>query len=92
MHENEKTGRRDSLPDNFDSIESFWSFWDTHSSADYEDEMETVDAEIEIDSRKTYCPISSDLLTLVRVQARQRGVSVETLINLWIQEKVSVAA
>ncbi len=50
-----KPERRDPLADNYDSMESFWKFWDTHSSADYEDEMETVGAEIAIDSRKTYC-------------------------------------
>jgi hypothetical protein len=31
---------RDKLPENFDAIETFWEFWDTHSSADYKDEYE----------------------------------------------------
>ncbi len=40
----------DVLPKNFDSLEEFWGFWDTHSSADYEDLMEPVDVEIELSS------------------------------------------
>jgi hypothetical protein len=38
--------RRDPLPQDFNTIEEFWSFWDTHSSADYEDFMEDVSVEI----------------------------------------------
>lgn len=38
---------RDILPDNFESLEEFWQFWDTHSTADYEDLMEDVEVEIE---------------------------------------------
>lgn len=39
---------RDDLPDNFESLEEFWRFWDTHSSADYEDAMtdETFDVDV----------------------------------------------
>ncbi|HOU11806.1 MAG TPA: hypothetical protein PKZ84_01700 [Anaerolineae bacterium] len=36
-------GLRDTLPENFDSLETFWEFWDTHSSANYEDLMEPVE-------------------------------------------------
>jgi hypothetical protein len=85
----DKSMQRDTLPDNFNSIQEFWAFWDTHSSADYEDVMETVEAEIDLSSSKTYCAISKSLLSQVRTQARQRGVSTETLINLWLQEKLS---
>ena len=76
------------LPENFDSLEEFWEFWDTHSSADYEDMMEPVDVEIEVSSRKMYCAIAKDVLFQVRNQARQQGISTETLINLWLQEKL----
>ncbi len=40
----------DVVPENFDSLEEFWGFWDTHSSADYEDLMGPVDVEIELSS------------------------------------------
>ncbi len=80
------------LPDNFDTLEEFWGFWDTHSSADYEDLMEPVDVEIELSASKMYCAIAKDVLLQVRSQARQQGVSTETLINLWLQEKLSVLA
>ena len=79
---------KDMLPEDFATIEAFWSFWDTHSSADYEDIMESVEVEIDLSSSKTYCPVAKDLLREVRSRARQQGVSTETLVNLWLQERI----
>jgi hypothetical protein len=79
---------RDMLPEDFATIEELWSFWDTHSSADYEDVMEAVDVEIDLSSSKAYCPVAKDLLREVRSRARQQGVSTETLVNLWLQERL----
>ncbi len=80
--------KRDPLPENFDSLEEFWTFWDTHSTADYEDSMEEVDVQVDIRSSKIYCAVAKGLLSQIRTQARQQGVSTETLLNLWLQEKV----
>jgi hypothetical protein len=43
--QDEQSIQRDVLPESFDTLEAFWEFWDTHSSADYEDEMEPVESE-----------------------------------------------
>ena len=80
--------QKDILPEDFSTIEEFWSFWDTHSSADYEDVMEPVEVDIDLSSSKTYCPVAKDLLREVRSRARQQGVSTETLVNLWLQERI----
>ena len=45
---------RDTLPDNFTTLEELWGFWDTHSSADYEDVMEAVEIEIDLSSSKMH--------------------------------------
>ena len=44
--------RREPLPENFRSLEEFWTFWDTHSTADYEDLMEDVNVHVNIRSSK----------------------------------------
>jgi hypothetical protein len=80
---------QESLPDNFADLAEFWEFWDTHSSADYETDMEEVEVEIVLSSSKVYLPVAKDLLDKVRIQARLQGVSSETLINLWLQERLS---
>jgi hypothetical protein len=62
MPENKKQAtQRGQLPEDFGSLEEFLAFWDTHSTADYEDQMEDVD--IGIRSSKVYCAAAKDLLT-----------------------------
>jgi hypothetical protein len=87
-----KLTTRDVLTENFTTLEEFWGFWDTHSSADYEDTMEAVEVEINFSSSKVYLPVAKDLLSKVRVQARRQGVSPETLVNLWLQERLGSSA
>ena len=81
--------QKDKLPENFDNLNDFWGFWDTHSTADYEDEMEEVDVNVDLSSSKTYFAVARNLVQPIRDQARKQGVSPETLINLWLKEKVS---
>lgn len=84
-----RTSQLDPLPEEFGTLEDFWAFWDTHSSADYsEDLMEAVDMQVDIRSSKVYCAVAKGLVAQLRVQARQQGISLETLINLWLREKV----
>jgi len=42
------------LPENFDTQEEFWSFWDTRSSADYEEDMEAVVIEVIFSSHRLF--------------------------------------
>jgi len=89
MADKKRTSKRATIPDNFESLESFWQFWDKHSTADYEDLMEEVDLEMDISSDKAYFAVAKDVLSEVRKEARHQGVSTSTLINLWLQEKVA---
>jgi hypothetical protein len=50
--------------------------------------MESVEVEIDLSSSKTYCPVAKDLLREVRSRAHEQGVSTETLVNLWLQERL----
>lgn len=43
---------KDELPEEFSTLDELWAFWDTHSSADYEDFMEMVEAEVDLSSSK----------------------------------------
>jgi hypothetical protein len=51
--------------------------------------MEDVDTQVTLHSSKTYCAVAKDVMAQVRAQARRQGVSTETLINLWLQEKAA---
>ncbi len=76
------------LPESFSSLEEFWEFWDTHSTADYEGLMEEADVRINVRSSKAYCALAKDLFAQVRAEARRQGVSAEALIHLWLAEKL----
>jgi len=84
--------RRDALPKNFRSLDEFWGFWDTHSTADYEQFMEETDLQINLRSSRIYCALAKDMIADLRNHARRQGVSTETLINLWLGEKLKEAA
>ncbi len=89
LNSKKQISQRDPLPKGFSSLEEFWAFWDNHSTADYEDLMKEVDVNIDIDSSKIYCAVAKDLIAQLRAEARQQGISTETLINLWLKEKVT---
>jgi hypothetical protein len=76
----------DPIPDNM-TIEEASKFWDTHSVADYPSHV--VQLEYEPEGRTTFVAIANDLLSQIDKLAKKRGISIETLVNLWIQEKLA---
>lgn len=81
--------QRDPLPEQFNNLDDAVEFWDTHSLADYEESWKDVQCEIDIKRRTYQISLDSGLYQKLRRAARARGVSAETLVNLWLQEKVS---
>ena len=70
------------------SYKEIGEFWDNHDLADYWEQTEPVEFEVDIQSEATYFPVETTLSAKLVSIAEQRGVSPETLLNLWIQEKV----
>ncbi|MCP4423787.1 MAG: hypothetical protein GY803_04780 [Chloroflexi bacterium] len=77
---------KDQIPDEM-SIREASAFWDEHSVADYDSHI--VEFEYDPDDRITFVPIAANLADSVKKRAQDSGVSVETLINLWVQEKLN---
>jgi hypothetical protein len=78
--------KRDPLPENM-TIEDASEFWDTHSVADYPSHV--VQLKYTPEGRMTFVAIANDLLVQLEKRAKERGVSIETLVNLWVQEKLT---
>jgi hypothetical protein len=70
------------------SIEEMAEFWDTHSLADYEDEMYEVEMTFDPAARQNYVSIESELMQELRRIAHTRKVSTQTLINVWLRKDV----
>ena len=70
--------------------EEIANFWDTHSLADYWDQ--TQEAEFEVRAkRRRRITLDPDLYARVEAQARERGILPETLVNLWLAERLQEA-
>jgi len=67
-----------------DTLEKVGEFWDTHDFTDFDTNAPNVEFEISCS-----IPIELDLFSSVEKQARKRGIKVETLVNLWLQQKIS---
>lgn len=76
------------IPENFESLEQASDFWDTHSVADYWDDMTEVEVEVRA-ARRHQVTVEPDLWEKVASTARAKGISVETLVNLWLAERVA---
>ena len=67
-----------------DSLEKMGEFWDTHDFTEFDSDIPDVKFDV-----TCAVPVEIDLFAQIEQQARQRGVSVETLVNLWLQQKIA---
>lgn len=70
------------------SYREIGEFWDTHDVTDYWDQTREVEFEVSIESEVTLCALDPMLATKTGQVAWRKGISLETLINLWVREKL----
>ena len=70
---------------NYDEI---GEFWDSHDTMDFQDQTKEVEFEIDLISDINYFSIAKSLSDQLRLRAQKEGVSPNTLLNLWLQEKL----
>jgi hypothetical protein len=73
------------------SIEEMAEFWDTHDAADYDEQTQPVEIEFDLETRRHYIAIDPELQERLRKLAQARGISLESLANLWLQERALAA-
>ncbi|MFQ5685955.1 MAG: CopG family antitoxin [Candidatus Scalindua sp.] len=81
-------GKNKSSISKAESYKEISEFWDTHDLSDYWDETKEVKFDVNIELEKTYYAVDKTLSEQIEIVAKNRGVSADTLINLWIQEKL----
>ena len=67
-------------------------FWDQHDLSDYWSKTRKVKFKVDIESEVTYYPIERNLAERIQSAARDRGVFSDTLVNLWLEQKVKEQA
>jgi hypothetical protein len=70
-----------------DTLDQIGEFWDNHSLADYWDQTKEVEFKIRA-ARRHRAAIDPELYNKILSCSHKRGILPETLINLWLTEKL----
>ena len=74
------------------SYREIGEYWDEHDLEDAWDPSRRVEFDVSIESRIRYFSLDRELSRKIDAAARRRGVSAQTLLNLWVQEKLQQAS
>lgn len=72
------------------TLEEIAEFWDTHSLADYDDQITEVEFEVRATPRHRVT-LDPEIFGNIVSQALRRGISPETLVNMWLAERLQQA-
>jgi len=82
--------KKDLIPDEFDSYEDAGEFWDTHSAVDYWDEMEDVECEVDIQSRRFAVTLENEIYQRVEKLASEHHLLPDDFLNKFLRNKLNV--
>jgi len=63
-------------------------YWDEHDLSDVWGKTRKVKFEVVAEPEATYYPIEKNLAEKIQSAARKQGVSSDTLVNLWLEQKI----
>jgi hypothetical protein len=73
------------------TLDEVAEYWDEHSLADHW--PETHEVEVEVRARRRHqVSLDPDVFGEIQAEARQRGIAAETLVNLWLKERLEAIA
>ena len=70
------------------SYREIGEFWDRHDVTDYWEQTEAVEFEVNLESDVRLVALEPDLASKANEVAWKKGISLETLLNLWVREKL----
>ncbi len=79
----------DHLPDSFDTDEEAGAFWDTHSTVDYQEELELSNDTIEIDDRVFEVQVAEDVFKKLQEQATSLHQSVPKIVDEILRKELT---
>ena len=63
-------------------------YWDRHDLSDVWGKTRKVKFEVVAEPEATYYPVERNLSEKIQSVAKKQGVSSDTLVNLWLEQKV----
>lgn len=82
--------KKDPIPEEFHSIAEAGLFWDTHSAADYLDDLQEVDLEFDIQSGQYMVPVDSQTYIQVKDRAALERRTISDMITILLQRELRI--
>lgn len=82
---------REPMPMHFKNVEQAAEFWDNHDLTDYWDLTKEAHFDVNLQRRTFLTALEPKLAKKLTEVARKQGVSTETLVNVWLTEKMKEA-
>ena len=79
---------REPVPEEFETLEEAGEFWDTHSAADYWEDMEEVVLEVDIQDRRFVVLLEDAVYHVVEELAATRGVQPDAFVNEFLRQEL----
>ncbi len=79
---------REPIPEEFKSLAEAGEFWDTHSAADYWDEMEDVEVEVDLQGRRFAVALDNDVYRVIERMAAAQQVSLDDFVNQFLHREL----
>ncbi len=76
------------IPDEFRTIMEASDFWDTHDASDYWDKTRKAKFKVTLKKEPKYIILEEDIAEKVFNIAKKKHIAIETLINLWLKERL----
>jgi hypothetical protein len=83
-----KSRRRRSAVSKAGTYAAIGEFWDEHDLSEHWAKTRAARADVDLESEESLYAIEKGLSETIRREAKERGVSPHTLVNLWLQEKI----
>ncbi len=83
-----KKNNKEPIPEHFESAEEAGNFWDVHDLTDYWNQTRETDVTFNLKRRHYFIGIDPRIAHKLQRISEAEGVSVETMANLWLQEKL----
>lgn len=87
-----KKVKREPIPQEFRTLEEAGKFWDTHSAADYWDEMEDVEMDVDIKSRRFVVLLDDAIYRAAQQRAKAKHQSPDEFVNQLLRKELTRAA
>ena len=87
MEESKK--KVDSVPEGFKSLKEAGDFWDTHDASDHWRQTRDAQFTATLSREPKVVVLEQGIAKRVFLAARKRHISAETLVNLWLKEKLA---